>query len=206
MAQWGNTDTTANSVLWGVTQARLTANATNRNAFYQNTTVGVWTNAGTPSKKAMGQFGVSAAEIANSSGEGSKVPHTGWNIRTVGTGPVTSVTVAAAGAGYNNTDVVSIATGGTTTGTTNATATLRTNPSGGIVSVTVTDGGAGYVNATRANSAFAIANSTGGPTGGAAANLVAVVGGRAGRVQYETVVAFGMSNNATSDDSILPQA
>jgi hypothetical protein len=206
MAQWGNTDTTANSVLWGVKQARRTANATNRDAFYQNTTVGAWTNAGVPSRKAMGQFGVSVAEIANSSGEGSKVAHTGWNIRTVGTGPVVSVNVVAGGAGYNNTDVVRIATGGTTTGTTNATASLRTNPSGTILSVTITDGGVGYVNTTRANSAFAISNSTGGATGGAAANLVAIVGGRVGRVQYETLVAFGMSNNATTDDSILPQA
>jgi hypothetical protein len=205
--QWSDKDTASNSVLWAVKYANLPANSVNRDAFYGNSTVGAWKNNNVAMSFAMGQFGVSTAEEANSSGEGSKVAHTGWAVRRAFTGPIDSVTVAAGGTNYKNTDTIRITTGGLTGLTANATGTVTTNATGGIVSITITSGGSGYVAATRANSAFVFANATGGSTiTGAGANLVAVAGGRAGRVQYETIVAFGMANNGTSDDSFLPQA
>jgi len=204
--QWSDKDTASNSVIWAVVHANLPANSVNQTAFYGNSTVGAWLNNNAAMSFAMGQFGVSTAEAANSSGEGSKAAHTGWNIRRAFTGPIASVTVAAGGTGYKNTDTLTISTGGLTGVTANATGTVSTNATGGIVSITVTSGGSGYVDATRANSTFTISNSTGGSTSGVAANLVAVAGGRAGRVQYETIVAFGMANSGTTDDSFLPQA
>lgn len=204
--QWSDKDTASNSVLWAVVHANLPANSVNQTTFYGNSTVGAWKNNNAAMSFAMGQFGVSTAEAANSSGEGSKVAHTGWTIRRAFTGPIASVTVAAGGTGYKNTDTLTISTGGLTGLTANATGTVSTNATGGITTITITSGGNGYVAATRANSAFTISNSTGGATSGVAANLVAVAGGRAGRVQYETLVAFGMANSGTTDDTFLPQA
>ena len=39
MAQWGNTDDAANSVLWGVSNYNKVANTANKTAFFGNTTV-----------------------------------------------------------------------------------------------------------------------------------------------------------------------
>lgn len=205
MSQWGNTDVASNSVLWGVVTTNKVANSTTRAAFYQNSTVGAWTNNGVPAKSAVGQFGASVSEVANTSGEGKKVAHAGWVVRTAFTGPVVSIAVSAGGTNYKNTDVISVNTGGLGGQTVNATAVPVTNATGGIVSVVVTNGGSGYISTSLANSSFAIANSTGGATTGSGATLTATVGGRAGRVQYETIAAFGMANSGTLDDTLLPQ-
>lgn len=205
MAQWGNTDTVANSVLWGTTAVNLTTNSANRSALFGNSTVGAFKNNNVGMKVAFGQFGADTTEVANSSGEGGKVTHAGWVLRKAGTGPVTAVTVAAGGKTYNNTDTISITASGTGGVVANSSGTLTTNSTGGITSVTITSGGAGYVTATVANASFVIANSTGGSTTGAGANLVATVGGRAGRVQYETLVAMGSLTSDASDDTRLPE-
>lgn len=201
MSQWGNIDNTANSVLWGVTSVNLPTTAANRNTLYQNVTVGTFKNNNVASKSVVGQFGVSAAEAANTTGEGKKVAHAGWNLRTVGTGSLTSLAVNARGRGYSNGDVVTINPG---TGGTNATATIATNTTlGNVVSVSITSVGAGFIN--TAPTAITIANSTGGATGGTAATFIAAAGGRAGRVQYETLVAMGSQDDGSADDTYLPQ-
>lgn len=189
MSQWGNTDDAANSVLWATTQVNLTANSTNQTNLYGNTTVGAWLNNNVPMKEAIGQYGVDVVETSNSASEFDAVTHAGWVLKTTGTGPVTGVTVVSGGAGYSNTDTLSITVSGVST--VNSTGTLTTNSTGGITAITITNGGAGYVATTLSNSSFVIANSTGGSTAGAAANLVAAVGGRAGRASYETLVAMG---------------
>ena len=200
MAQWGKDDNTANSVLWGVSNVNVPANTANRDILYQNQTVGVFKNNNVAMKKAVGQFGVSAAEAANTSGEGKKVAHAGWNIRTVGTGSLASLVITAPGKQYSNGDVITINAG---TGGTNATATIATTGLGNVVSVSVTSVGGGFT--TTAPTGITVANSTGGTTTGSLATFTAAVGGRAGRVQYETLVAMGSQDNGTADDSILPQ-
>ena len=200
MAQWGKNDNAANSVIWGTTAVNLPANTVNSNTLYQNTTVGAFKNNNVSMKKAVGQFGVSAAEAANTSGEGKKVAHAGWNLRTVGTGSLTSLLITTAGKGYANGDVVTINAG---VGGTNATATVTTTPLGNVTSVSITSVGSGFT--TKAPTGITVANSTGGATAGTNAAFTAVVGGRAGRVQYETLVAMGSQDNGTADDAILPQ-
>lgn len=189
MSQWSNTDNAANSVLWATTQVNLTANSTNRTALYGNTTVGAWKNNDVAMKSAVGQFGVDVVETSNASSGFDSVTHAGWVLKTTGTGPVTEVTVVAGGSGYSNTDTLSVTVSGT--GSVNSTGTITTNSTGGITAVTITGGGTGYTVSSLPNSSFVIANSTGGSTAGAAANLVATVGGRAGRSQFETLVAMG---------------
>ena len=64
MAQWGNTDDAANSVLWATTQVNLTPNTTNQTALFGNTTIGAFSDNGVAMNKAVGQFGLDATEIA----------------------------------------------------------------------------------------------------------------------------------------------
>lgn len=64
MAQWGNTDDAANSVLWATTQVNLPANTTNQTALFGNTTPSGFNNNGVAMQKTVGQFGLDATEIA----------------------------------------------------------------------------------------------------------------------------------------------
>lgn len=80
MGQWGNTDDSANSVIWANTTLNVTANQI---ALFGNTTVSaIIANA------QVGVFGVSTDEIANtaSGAEGLKIPHAGWVLRKEGRG------------------------------------------------------------------------------------------------------------------------
>lgn len=63
MAQWGNTDDAANSVLWATTQVNLPANTTNQTALFGNTTPSAFNNNGVAMKKTVGQFGLDTTEI-----------------------------------------------------------------------------------------------------------------------------------------------
>lgn len=176
MAQWGNTDDAANSVLWAVSQVNKTANSTNQTNLYGNTTMGAFVGG-----KVTGQYGIDTTEAANTSADTSKVAHAGWNLKTTGTGPLTGLTIVAGGTGYANTDTITVAATGT--GSVNATATLTTNSTGGITAVSITNHGAGF---TTTAPAVTITTSA-----GTTANVVATAGGRAGRVSYETLVAMG---------------
>jgi hypothetical protein len=83
MAQWGNTDDAANSVLWAVSQLKQGANAANRDALFGNTTANAYF-AGTT----IGQYGVDPAETtaARAEAAGDRPAHAGWVLRTVGQG------------------------------------------------------------------------------------------------------------------------
>lgn len=82
MANWGNTDDAANSVLWATTQAKLTPNTVNQTNLFGNTTADAFITGET-----LGQFGVSGAEAqAARAGANTKVAHAGWVLRTVGSG------------------------------------------------------------------------------------------------------------------------
>lgn len=77
MAQWGNTDDAANSVIWGVSQLKLTANSANRDDLFGNTTADAFITGTT-----VGQFGAGVQEVqANGA-----IPHSGWVLRTTGSG------------------------------------------------------------------------------------------------------------------------
>lgn len=82
MAQWGNTDDAANSVLWATTSVKKTTNSTNQENLFGNTTAGAFISGAT-----IGQFGVDPNETAAArAGEGAKAAHAGWVLRTVGSG------------------------------------------------------------------------------------------------------------------------
>ena len=150
-------------------------------ALFNNTTPGAFIL-----NKAVGVFGLDPGESAIAENTGGAA-HSGWNLRTIFTGPLVSIYTTANGTLYNNTDIVTIAS---PQASSNATASLTTNTSGGIVAVTITNPGSGFTK-TNISANVSVANSTGGATTGSGAVWVATAGGRAGRQQYETLVAFG---------------
>lgn len=123
----------------------------------------------------------------------SRANHTGWTRVQYGTGPVANIAITAAGSGYSNTDVVRVSGG-----TTNAIATVGTNGSGGITSLTFTEKGAGFTNVASTTTAVRV-SPTGAASAGTGATFTVTLGGRAGRIQTETLVALsGMAaNNST---------
>ena len=119
-------------------------------------------------------LGITAAEASVPG-----IEHAGWVKAKVGTGPVASITIVDGGTGYSN-NAALIFSGG---GGTGAAGTVQVT-NGVITGVTLTSGGSGYTSAPTVSVA-----------GGTGANLVAVMGGRAGRTEYETLVAMGSLAN-----------
>lgn len=130
----------------------------------------------------------------------------------------------ASSVGYSNTDVITVSNGAV-----NASFTVSTNATGGTLTFTVVNPGLFGNTAANATAVVAIANSTGGASGGTgavlSANLISstggsitiALGGRAGRVHHETLVAMGSIgaqtaaygtpaavDDATSDDTLFP--
>jgi len=138
-----------------------------------------------------GVFGLDVAEQAAMT-EG-KATHAGWVARTKGAGPITSVTA--------NTDAVGPAASACTytlvlsgggTNNTSAQVSVTTAATGRITTISVSNAGL-YTGTpttnTFGNTAFTIS-----------------MGGRNGRVMYETLVAMGSMEGDASDDAIAPDA
>lgn len=218
MPQWGKTDqaATANSTTTKITSTGAPLNshllvnagggtaakygnstgtrAANTVNMYGNVTPGAFVG-----KQAVGVFGVDTTEIAVN---GGKMAHAGWNLRRAGTGGVVSISYTGTATGYSNTDVITVASpaaGG------NATITVSTNATGGALTLSIQSPGFGFT-AANASANASIANSTGGATAGSGATFHPVIGGRVGRVTYETLVAMGSITGDGSDDSILPDS
>jgi hypothetical protein len=189
MALWGKNDAASNAVFSVPAQLNKTANAANRTALYGNTTVSAFVTGATK-----GQFAVDAAEITAVNPTANAASHTGWHLRTVGTGSVANVTIGVAGTLYANTNTFTVTA---PAGGTNATGTITTNGSGVITALTITNAGAGFTNTAPTVS---ITTAT-----GSGATLTAAVGGRAGRVHMECLVAIGITGDG-ADDTTLPDS
>jgi hypothetical protein len=119
MAQWGNTDDAANSVLWATTYVNKTPNTTNQSALFGNTTIDAFV-----AGEAVGQFGLDATEI-----------------RVSGNAAVQQYIITNPGSGYGANAAVTVAnsSGGSNTTAANSTQTL-----GRITAVTANIVIAGY--------------------------------------------------------------
>ena len=122
MAQWGNTDDAANSVLWATTAVNLTPNTTNQTALFGNTTVGAFV-----AGEAVGQFGLDATEI-----------------RVSGNAAVQQYIITNAGSGYAANAAVSVAN---TAGGANTLAANSTVATGRVTAVTANATISGYTSA-----------------------------------------------------------
>lgn len=180
MSMWGNQNQANNAPLGEVTSSpkvKATGEAT-----FANTTPNAFLDGAI-----VGTYGVTAANAANIENATS----VGWITETVFTGPMTALAVANGGTGYSNTDQVAITALGTTTA--NA-ATITTNANGTITAVTlvanVTVGAANDIT-------YAVQTANGTASAGTGATFTPTLGGRAGRRQYETIVAMSsMTSNA----------
>ena len=141
---------------------------------------------------ALGVFGVDKTEAGITTGEGKKVQHAGWNLRKAGMGPITTLTLSSGRSGYNNGSGYLTFTGNT--GTTSANASYTVHANGVIATVTLLSGGLYHSSPTiTAN-------------GGSSATFAVTLGGRAGRVQYETLVAMGSMTSDATDDNQFPDS
>ena len=78
MALWGKSDAASNTSIFTANQLKKAANTANRDALYGNTTANAFIDGVTT-----GVFAVDSNEIAAG---GGAVSHTGWILRTVGSG------------------------------------------------------------------------------------------------------------------------
>jgi hypothetical protein len=145
--------------------------------------------------------GVSAGEHTRANSTPQQPPHAGWVSLKVGTGPIVSIS-ATGGTGVNAAGVLTITdesvlgTGANATATytiANSQNTLQSfssNPEWNTVSsITVTSGGDGFSNAAAI--VIETEDSITEPT------FTVTLGGRAGRIQSETLIAMG---SMTFDD------
>lgn len=150
-------------------------------------------------------YGVSATEVANTLVDGGKTSHAGWVSQKIGTGPVATIAIANGGQGYNAAGFLTISGGGD--GTINVSYTIANSLNSmqsyssnarqnTIASITINNSGA----------AFNVAPTViAGGSNIAPASFTVALGGRAGRVQYETLVAMGsMTGDNAGDDNYFP--
>ena len=172
MALWSNTDAAASAPEGNsATGFAATGVAANGYTMWANTRPSVFTT-----NQQVGVFGVDTTEqTLSATGTLSGHPqHAGWVLRKAGMGPVLSITANSGAYGTNS--FVTFSGGGT--GSTPANATVAVAQNGQILSVTLNSGGL-YLSLPTAT-----------PVSGNAA-FTLTVGGRAGRAQYETLVATG---------------
>ena len=152
-------------------------------------------------------YGVSASEQANTlaKADGHHSQHAGWVSQKIGTGPVASIAITSGGQGYNAAGFLTISGGGD--GTINVSYTIANSLNSMqsyssnarqnvIASITINSPGAGF---NVAPTVIA------GGSNIAPATFTVTLGGRAGRVQYETLVAMGsMTGDDPGDDKYFP--
>ena len=186
MALWGNLDAANNAPKTGDTSGyggstpQVTSNT---QVYYANTKLGSFiTNA------AIGVFGLTAAEQANSSPDtaSGKPTHAGWVIRKVGMGPILTITANSGAVGANSTLVVRANSGFSNTGSNGLTSIVQAN-------VYVIVNSAGYVQNSQiqiVNPGFYANTPVLTPASGNAVYTI-TMGGRANRIETETIVAMG---------------
>lgn len=81
MPLWGKVDNAANSTIYAAAQVNKAPNAANQALLFGNTTSGAFITGAT-----IGQFGVDTNEQRAKSGNTAIGAHSGWNLRTVGSG------------------------------------------------------------------------------------------------------------------------
>jgi hypothetical protein len=176
MSLWGNLDAAnnapkhTNTAGYGGDTPQVTANG---QVYYSNTAINAFIG-----DAAIGVFGVDTSEQAAATAEQGVPQHAGWVIRKVGMGPITSITANAGAVGVNSYITFAGGNGIGGSGSTAANAEISVNTAGYITSITINNPG------LYANTPIATPN-----TGNAVFTIT--MGGRANRVQTETVVAMG---------------
>lgn len=169
-AFWTMTDANTGVPLFAPTALKLAPTRANANVIFANANVAQAFSA------AVGVYGVDTQEATNTqvTPAATRMAHAGWVQRTAGMGGVVSITANTGAYGTNS--FVTFTNGGT--GNTSANATVSVNATGYITGVTLNNPGL-YITTPTATPA----------SGNAVFTLV--MGGRANRTTYETLVASG---------------
>lgn len=197
MALWGNKDyvTGNNKPLYANTSlstSNSVINGTSANIFYGAVA------------------GVSATEQATNQATAPVPQHAGWVAVKVGTGPITSVTVTDGGSGINAAGFLILTDGSalgqgkdgnisfTIANTQNTLQAYSTKPAwNGVATVTIVNGGSLYSNSVALTAKVSNSANTTQPT------LTFNLGGRAGRLQTETLIAMGTITNDDPKDNVF---
>lgn len=184
MSLWKSEDAASNAPLWSVGSGL--GSSANGSTLFGNTQISAFvTNA------ELGVFGVDTTEQGIVANAGNVGQHAGWIVRKKGTGPVVTISVTNSGAKSNIGNAYVTFTGGGTANTT-ANAQIFANTTTNVVESIVLNSGGSYSGTPSASI-----------TGNANVTIALTVGGRAGRVQSETLVAMGSMTGDGSDDDIL---
>ena len=199
MSLWGNLDNATGN------QKPVFANTSNA---YSNSTInGTAANNNTYYGMVMG---ISTGEMANSASKPQKTTHSGWVSVKYGTGPVSSIAITDGGAGINANGYLLLTDNsalGSGNGAFNASFTIAnsqntlqnysTNSAWNAIStITISNGGSGWSNASAINVRTNGTN-TRWP------NLSVTLGGRAGRIKTEVLVAMGSITGDDPRDNVL---
>jgi hypothetical protein len=176
MSLWGNLDQ-ANNAPKSAVAGGLGVSA-NGQALFGNTQISA-----SVANAAVGVFGVDTTEqgVATT----NKPAHAGWVLRKAGTGPILEIS-ANTGSYSPDGNVYITFTGGGDANTT-ANAQITTNSVSKLITGVVVNNGGSYLTAPTA--AAVNANAT----------FTITMGGRAGRVQTETLVAMGSMSEDAED-------
>lgn len=185
MALWSNTD--ANTSAPKYTVASGLGSDANGFTTFGNTQISAFVT-----ELAVGTFGVDATEAQVTTGEAPFIQHAGWNLRKAGVGPVLTITANTAATSPDGNVFITFSGGGT--GNTSANAQVFVNSVSDVIETIVVNDGGEYSSTPTGT----VANSS--------AVLTIVMGGRANRVQYETLVAMGSMTGDADDDAIFPDA
>jgi hypothetical protein len=137
----------------------------------------------------------------------------GFNRETHVSNSGTTINYTGTATGYSNTDLVRVSNA-----IINATASVSTNATGGTLTFAITNVGLFSNTTSNTQVVIAVTNATGGVSGGSgatftSANLVPstggtvsinTLGGRSGRVNYETLVAIKIASDNTGDNTQFP--
>jgi len=180
MSLWGSIDQANNAPKYAV--AGGFGVSANGQTLYGNTTISAFV-----ANSALGVFGVDTTEQGVTSNP--KGGHAGWVMRKTGTGPVVSISANTGSYSPDGNVYISFTGGGTSNVVANA--QVFTNSVSKLITNVVVNSGGEYVltpsaTATNANAVFTI-----------------TMGGRANRVQLETLVAMGSMSGDGSDDSVF---
>lgn len=184
MALWSNTDANTSAPKYFVAGGY----GVNKNGeqLYGNTQLSAFSTG-----SALGVFGVDKDEAANTTAEGKFVQHAGWNLRKAGSGKVLSITANTGATSPDGNVLITFSGGGT--GTSAANAQIFVNSASKVIQTITMIAGGSYTSTPTVSAVNAIATFT------------VTMGGRANRVQYETMVAMGSMTSDGNDDAQFPE-
>jgi hypothetical protein len=192
MPAWGNNAASANDApSYKILDKYVDINyAANGATLYGNTTIGAFIN-----NVSIGVFAANNLQSGNLNSTAHSAYHAGWVTIIRFTGPILSLTLSSNPGGYTNSNTFSVYVGG---GSANANVSFTTNSSGYATgSVTILNGGS-FANTDTGNLAYFVAN-TAAQLKGTTPTFSVTFGGKAGRKNWETLVAMGsMANTMTA--------